>query len=473
MTTVSRYPVRNRTAMTAVGVLAITSLLPASTALSQEQPMTTLGNGVAAEIVGSVAPVARTERNRSAPVPASSSAELMIGDKVQVSFFEQLDLGTGVDAGMLADARTFYQRLDLTGEHVVAADGTISIPLLGRFVVAGSTPEEIGAGIVEAYQSVMGRAGQVDIAILERKQVFVSGIVTSPGAFRFEPGMVVLQAVALAGGYDHGAEAAARLIEAQRERERQDQAVDRLKWLFARRDRLIEQRDARGDGQSLPQEQSDVTDDMTNKAIEGEGRLLEAELDAVSTADGLQSAKLANARQQVETIRTILELLGNQIDVRSERMRVLQQMQGRGIASVETLWNAQKEVGDLMMEKERLTAELAAAEHSVVQAEAEGAKLGADRRLQIERELTQVIEEIDRQTAIVDASQRMMGAFDTAAAGTLAGEPLTLRILRRTPDRTLTIEADESTDLLPGDVVKVEVAPRSDAVIASTRMMVR
>lgn len=398
---------------------------------------------------------------------ASSGSEIMIGDKLQVSFFEQLDLGRPGDSGMTADARSFYQRLDLTGQHLVAADGTISIPLLGRFVVAGSTPEEVGANIVETYQAVMGRSGQVDISTLERKPVFVTGIVKSAGAFRFEPGMVVLQAIALAGGYDRGAEAAARLIEAQRERERNENAANRLEWLLARRDRLVGLRDSDTGRQPPPDQRSDLLGTDGN-AASVEARVLDAELAAISVADNLHEATLATTKQQIDAANSILVHIGNQIDVRSERLRVLQQMQGRGVTSLETLWNAQKEVGDLMMEKERVGAQLALVEHDVVRTEAEGAKRAVDRRLQIERELAAVEEEIAQHSAIVESSQRMAMALETTVSGVPSGQPLSVSILRRTPSSTLMIEADETTDLLPGDVVKVEVVTKSGAVIALT-----
>src|SRR5690606_22682590 len=246
--------VRSRTSAP-IGFLAAASLLllapaaaaPAAAAAGTTDAPAATGAGHAA-----VAPApTRAEQAATAPGPAAATAapsprqeELMIGDKVEVSFFEQLDLGLGSSAGAAADTRTFYQRLDLTGEHVVGADGRISIPLLGAFQVSGKTPEEAEAMIVSAYREVTGRSGEVDIAIKERKPVYVTGIVKAPGAYRFEPGMVVLQAVALAGGYDRAAGAPARLIDAQRERERRAQAADRLQWLIAKRDRLIEQRDA-------------------------------------------------------------------------------------------------------------------------------------------------------------------------------------------------------------------------------------
>ncbi|MFI0845989.1 polysaccharide biosynthesis/export family protein [Mesorhizobium sp. IMUNJ 23232] len=470
MTTVSKNFKAKLSASTSICAAAAAALLLfGPPALATEPQAAPVEGTVASDTVGAITPTTSGTGAGEAAAKAVSGEELMIGDKVRVSFFEQFDLGQGADAGLTTDARTFYQRLDLTGEHVVGADGEISIPLLGRFKVAQETPEEASAKIVQAYDEIMGRTGQVDIAILERKPVFVTGIVKAPGSFRFEPGMVVLQVIALAGGYDRGAEAAARLLEAQRERERHAQAVDRLQWLIAKRARLMQQHDSQnGKGEK----QSNADDgEGPNKAMEGELRLLDAELTANLGADGLQKARLAYASGQVETMNSLLDLLARQIDVRSERLRVLQTIQGRGFSTLETLWNAQKDVSDLQMQRERLVAELGSAKHNIVQTEAEGTKLVADRRVLIQRELAGIEEEINQQRTIVEAAEKMIAALETATSGARLGEPLHVSILRRTPGKTEIMAAEETTDLFPGDVVKVEVVSGSDAVVTSANTL--
>ena len=195
--------------------------------------------------------------------------------------------------------------------------------------------------------------------------------------------------------------------------------------------------------------------------------LLDAELAANSGTDVLQQTRLANASGQVESLKKILDLVTQQIDVRSERLRVLQQMQGRGFSTLEILWNAQKDVSDLQMQQERLTAELASADQSVVQTRAEGAKLVSDRHLDIQRQIAAVDEEIDQQKTIIDTSEKMIAALETATSGARMGTPLKVTIVRRTPAKTEIIDASETTDLFPGDVVKVD-ADTGDAALAGT-----
>jgi polysaccharide biosynthesis/export protein ExoF len=386
-----------------------------------------------------------------------------------VSFFEQLDLGQGADAGMTADIRTFYQRLDLTGEHVVEADGSINIALLGRFAIGGMTSDEARIKVMEAYRSIMGRTGEVNIKIVERKPIFVTGIVKSPGSFRYEPGMITVQAIALAGGYDRPAEAAARLFDAQRERERRTQAVNRLESLVAKRIRLVRQRDLlENPGAKTSNEKTDSAGDDISVLMEGELRLLNAEMSARSGEILLNDAKLTSAKGHLDELKKISKIVARQIGSRSERMRVLQKMQGSGISTLEALWNAQKEVADLQMQEGRLTAEIGSAESSVIQAETEAAATKSNRNVSIERELAAIEEEINQQRTTIDASEIMISALETSASGARIGEPLQLKILRRTTAGTALLDADEATDLRPGDVVKVGVEPKGELAPAAT-----
>src|SRR5690606_35686860 len=61
--------------------------------------------------------------------------------------------------------------------------------------------------------------------------------------YGFAPGMIALQAIALAGGFERMSDSAAQHLDVMRERERLAQAMQRLTRLSAQRARLIEERD--------------------------------------------------------------------------------------------------------------------------------------------------------------------------------------------------------------------------------------
>src|SRR6516225_287141 len=55
--------------------------------------------------------------------------------------------------------------------------------------------------MAEAFNKALGRKGFVTIVSIERPPIYVLGPVKSPGSYTYSPGMTVLHAVTLAGGF--------------------------------------------------------------------------------------------------------------------------------------------------------------------------------------------------------------------------------------------------------------------------------
>jgi polysaccharide export outer membrane protein len=84
--------------------------------------------------------------------------------------------------------------------------GDVALPLLGQVKALGRTPEELGAVIAELLKSRnLMRNPSVSIEITEYRPVFVLGEVMHPGQIIYQPGMTVLSAIAIAGGYTYRA----------------------------------------------------------------------------------------------------------------------------------------------------------------------------------------------------------------------------------------------------------------------------
>src|SRR5215470_7280407 len=71
------------------------------------------------------------------PQTSPGKALLGIGNKLKISFFETIDVASAKPGDRSSvepqgTLRTFYQRMDLSGEYAIEEDGVISIPLLGR-----------------------------------------------------------------------------------------------------------------------------------------------------------------------------------------------------------------------------------------------------------------------------------------------------------------------------------------------------
>jgi len=94
----------------------------------------------------------------------------------------------------------------LTGQFAVEDSGKIAIPLLGPTMAAGLTTNQFADTVAEQLRKKnIIRDPSVSVGIVSYRPIFVIGEVNKPGEYQFRPGMTVLTAVALAGGFTYRA----------------------------------------------------------------------------------------------------------------------------------------------------------------------------------------------------------------------------------------------------------------------------
>jgi protein involved in polysaccharide export with SLBB domain len=112
---------------------------------------------------------------------ALSQYRLGADDEISVSVFNEPDLS-------LTKTR-------------VAANGTISMPLIGQIVVKGLTLDEVELKITKLYLGDYLKKPDVSVSIVEYRQFYVNGEVNKPGGYSYREGMTIQRAVSLAGGF--------------------------------------------------------------------------------------------------------------------------------------------------------------------------------------------------------------------------------------------------------------------------------
>ena len=94
----------------------------------------------------------------------------------------------------------------LTGEFRVSDSGTIALPLLGSVPAAGLSPDALAAKVADGLQQGnFLRSPSVSAEIVKYRPIFVLGEVSKPGQYPYQPGMTVVTAVAVAGGFTYRA----------------------------------------------------------------------------------------------------------------------------------------------------------------------------------------------------------------------------------------------------------------------------
>ncbi len=94
----------------------------------------------------------------------------------------------------------------LDGDFRISGAGDIELPMLGRFHAAGFTASGLAHALEYALRAAgLERAPSVAVEVVRYRPVFVLGEVNKAGAFPYQPGMTVVTAVALAGGFTYRA----------------------------------------------------------------------------------------------------------------------------------------------------------------------------------------------------------------------------------------------------------------------------
>ncbi len=93
-----------------------------------------------------------------------------------------------------------YDNLDLTQRLEVSESGEISFPLVGKIKIAGLTTPEAEQALGKSLADYIVNP-QVAILVAQRQKIYVSGEVSTPGAYELTAGMTVMEAIALAGGF--------------------------------------------------------------------------------------------------------------------------------------------------------------------------------------------------------------------------------------------------------------------------------
>jgi polysaccharide export outer membrane protein len=101
---------------------------------------------------------------------------------------------------------TVFGQPDLSGEHVVNGAGNISMALVGAIPAGGATAPELEQRIVNKLHPRYLTNPRVGVQVLSYRPFYIVGEVNKPGSYPYVDGMVVMNAVALAGGFTYRAQ---------------------------------------------------------------------------------------------------------------------------------------------------------------------------------------------------------------------------------------------------------------------------
>jgi exopolysaccharide production protein ExoF len=390
----------------------------------------------------------------------SSSVVLALGDRVKLTFFEMVDIPTDRGKGVAGAIPSFFQRMDLTGEYAVDGDGAITVPRLGRHHVVGRTLAEVQTQLGLAFTRTMGHAAEIAVSVVERAPVYVVGPVRSPGAFKHTPGMLVLHAVALAGGVETRADGTSLIIEGVREAERLRKSSDQLKRLIARRARLEAERQGFEQVKAPAQLIALVGNKGAEDLLEAEQAILDVERRKLQYQQAEYTAGIAAARSEIASLRGSFAQFEAQRALRTDRLADLEQLMAQGHIKRHQVITVKSEIADIEVRKREVEAAIAQAEVRLAQLEGARARHGIDVAGTLLARIATTDDEIDDARQALRSTETLTKLMDRAGGNlekVLSERAITYEIVRQTPAGPVTTAATETTQLLPGDILKIAV----------------
>jgi protein involved in polysaccharide export with SLBB domain len=354
----------------------------------------------------------------------------------------------------------------LSGEFTVSAAGTLSMPVIGSFPVENATTGAIAGLISERLKStaglVSGPSAAVEIA--QYRPFYVVGGVERPGEYAFRPGMNVIQAVSIAGGFYRPETTLARFERDTivAEGEIRVNETQRLALLL-RRDRLLSEAgnvdriafseavtqhpDARMAQQGQREESTlfgarQTTARSQLELLQRGKALLEDELKTLA-------AKALTQRKQQELVRKDLDNINS---LMSKGLSV----SPRQLAVEQNLAQLESQALDLILATARTRQDIGKTDLNI-------AELQNKRETEINKELRETQISLSQVTDRVDALRALVHESSVWAPRQLARQAseaarLTMTVVRRSEGAFREVVVAETDQVLPGDLIKIERA---------------
>jgi len=352
----------------------------------------------------------------------------------------------------------------VSGDYSVGPAGTISVPFVGELPVTGKTTAEVAAAIGDGLQQKLGLPDrpEASVELAEFRPIFVSGDVQTPGRYPYDPQLTVLKALSIAGGLrrsENGQGGARDFITAQ----------GNYDVMAAQRDGLLA-RKARLEAEAANKPQIDFPPELNKTAA---GKKLMADETSLMQARQkrlrLQLESLDNLKAllqaEIESLQKKITTQTRQTDLAREELKGIDNLAGKGLVVNQRVLTLEQTIAELESKLLDMDTAILRAKQDIAKATQDAISLQNDRDTEIAQDRQQTEADLDTMNLKMGMySGLMVEALERApdAARNAGGRnppQMSFSIVRTAGDgKAGVIAADENTPVLPGDVVKVEIA---------------
>jgi exopolysaccharide production protein ExoF len=354
----------------------------------------------------------------------------------------------------------------VSGDYSVGADGAVSVPFLGPLPADGRTTGELAEEIGRKMQVLFGLRDRpsASVEIAEYRPVYLAGEVQTPGAYPYAPGLTVLKAVSFGGGLRR-ADAGQRFTR-DFLRSEGEAAV-----YLAERNRLVVRR-ARIHAEMTGTEEIAMPKELGDT---GEARaLMDSEKALMVSREKRLRLQLTALADLKSLLTTEIEALGKKSQTQTRQLELVQ----ADLDKVDTLAEKGLAISSRRLTLEQRTADLQAAlldiDTASLKAKQDINKAGQDETnlqndwdAQLAQELQNTEQELDTLALKLGTSRSLMSEALMQSADAailkdgLSAANIAYTILRTVEGKAEQVPATETTPVLPGDIVKVELSVKT------------
>ena len=358
---------------------------------------------------------------------------------------------------------TFRDWSALNGEYSVGPGGTLSVPFVGDMQATGKTTSEIAAAIGLALQRKLALPDkpEASVEMAQFRPFYISGEVQNPGQFPYVPDLTVLKAISIAGGMrrnaDYGPQLGKDLVTAKGNFDIYDDQRVRLLVKRARIDADLagkESFDPPKEVEGDPKLPTIVADEM--QILTSDQKALKLKLEALDDLKGVLQSEIESLQKKIVNQQ-------QQVDLAQQQLASIGPLAQKGLVANARLLDSKQSVADLQGKILDYETAILTAKQSISKATQDAidarntltSSLAADRQ-QTEADLNEAALRVGMQKGLIAQASDP----ETTAAFTGNEAPtLIYSLVRVANGKTSEIDAKEDTPVLPGDVIKVKLAP--------------
>jgi protein involved in polysaccharide export with SLBB domain len=348
-----------------------------------------------------------------------------------------------------------FGRDDLAGEFEVRPPGTISYPLIGTVEVLGLTPSELERKISERLASGYQITSSVNVEISTYRPFYIMGDILNPGKYPYAPGLDVLQAVALAGGY-YAVHPSQAQIDAIHAEESYGVYSIQERTSLVRRARLLAERNQQPDI-AIPAELAPVQDQPDVTAVMAtERQLFTARRERLSSEITMRQSQIGSYNEEINALKASLASTTEQQRLLDQELSDAQSLLAKGLTQKPRVLELQRVAAELDGEVAQARSYLARAKQNIGRIQEEIAAHQNQFHEDVEQEL------VATEAQLRELAQHRLSSRDLLMA-TQRRVPLAqgpdaftrdkFAIRRATASGMAEVEANETTPVNPGDVI--------------------